>query len=180
MRKLIAIFLMGIAGTFFLREGLASNQEGTESARGASVAERVHQGNALFAKGDLEGALLYYQETLKEATEAVKTKIHYNLANTLSRLGRSEEAEREYKEALRLDPRHEDSKYNLEVTHLTEEGIAGVLRPQAEIEGAAEQLNEEILQLLQVLEQKEFGFPKGVPQPPTPPQPQSKQKEKDW
>lgn len=161
-------------------QGPSAGQEESEVVPGASVKEKVHKGNEFFLKGDLEAALLHYQEALKEASELHEAKIRYNLANTLSRLGRFEEAQGEYKEALRVDPASQDTKYNLEVTYLAQEGGEGILRPQAEIGGASEQLDQEILQLLQMLEQREFGFPKGVPQPPTPPQPSSKQQGKDW
>ena len=174
MKRLIFFFLIG--SLFF-----ASDPETIGAAQQNPEKEKVHQGNLLFGRGDFQGALLQYQEALKGAAETVKAKIHYNLANTLTRLGRFEEAEKEYRETLRMDSKFEDGKYNLEVTLLAKEGIAGgALKPQAEIEGASEQLDGDILRLLQVLEQKEFGFPKGTPSSQTPPQPQSKQTGKDW
>ena len=183
MRRFALFLLIGSLGgwiPFFVGQGLASDPERVETSRQSAVKEKVHQGNLLFGRGDFQGALLHYQGILNEAGEAVQTKIHYNVANTLSRLGRFKEAEKEYQKALRLDPKFEDGKYNLEATLLAQEGISSILRPQAEIEGASEQLDEEILRLLQVLEQKEFGLPKGVPQSQTPPQPQPKQSGKDW
>lgn len=175
----VSVAFYGLFVFYFSLQGFAAEQT-IELAKQTSVKERVHQGNLLFVKGELQEAFSQYQEALKEAAEAAKAKIHYNLANTLNRLGRFEEAKKEYQEALRLNPTYEDSKYNLEATHLAKQGIATTLRPQAEMEGASEQLDAEILRLLQVLEQREFGFPKGTPQPPTPPQPQSKQAGKDW
>ena len=203
MRKFVFLLLTGSLWVwipFFLEQGLASDPETVGTSRQGAVKEKVHEGNLLFGKSDLQGALLHYQEVLNEAGRlegplrprseaseprlgaggAVQAKIHYNIANTLSRLGRFKEAEKEYQKSLRLDPKFEDGKYNLEATLLAQEGISGILRPQAEIEGASEQLDEEILRLLQVLEQKEFGLPKGVPQSQTPPQPQPKESRKDW
>ena len=155
-------------------------KQDTTSPKRSAAAEKVHEGNLFFTKGDFEGALRRYEEVLRETSEEAQAKVHYNLANTLTQLGRFEEAKKEYAKSLRVDSKNEDTKYNLEMTFLMEGGQEGNLKPQAELEGSSDPLDQEILQILQVLEQQEFDFPKGTPQQPMPPQPQTKKQGKDW
>jgi Flp pilus assembly protein TadD len=55
----------------------------------------------LARKGDLHGAVRLYQEAARRQPTA---SVHFNLAVTLERLGRREEARREYEAALKLAP----------------------------------------------------------------------------
>jgi len=62
-------------------------------------------------KGDLAGAVRLYEEALRREPKA---SVHCNLAITLERLGRREEARRHYVQALALDPGLEAARQRLE------------------------------------------------------------------
>ncbi|MFQ5768142.1 MAG: tetratricopeptide repeat protein [Acidobacteriota bacterium] len=71
-------------------------------AGGADVARLNTEGNRLYARGEHEKALAKYVEALEEAKQAVPEQVptlHYNMGNALYRLGRFEEAAREYAQA---------------------------------------------------------------------------------
>jgi tetratricopeptide (TPR) repeat protein len=70
-------------------------------------------GNAYFAIGDLESALIAYERALEiepEFAEALN-----NSANALSTLGRFEEAKARYLRALELRPDFPEAKYGLSI-----------------------------------------------------------------
>ncbi|MBI4437286.1 MAG: tetratricopeptide repeat protein [Candidatus Omnitrophica bacterium] len=151
--------------------------------KGPSLEELVSQGNAFYTQNDFRKALEIYQEALLQAEDLSKAKVHYNLGNTYYHLGQLENALREFKEALRLNPNDENSKYNLEVVLRALEGKRFVLRDlPADVTANSKQdtLDEEIRLILQSLEEAEFRDPKGLPTPPPPPGEKTKPYKKDW
>lgn len=71
---------------------------------------QFEQGNELFARGDLDGAVGCYGLALELAPDWADG--HYNLANALQRLGRLELAVAAYDQALALQPEHIASRHN--------------------------------------------------------------------
>jgi Flp pilus assembly protein TadD len=65
----------------------------------------------LARKGDLHAAVRLYQEAARRQPTA---SVHFNLAITLERLGRREEARREYEAALQLAPGLEAARQRVE------------------------------------------------------------------
>jgi Ca-activated chloride channel family protein len=76
---------------------------------------RVSAGNALHQMGRLEDALAEYAFAVRAGTTEVRAIAHYQRGNTLFRLRKLEEAREAYKDALRLDPKDRDAKFNIEV-----------------------------------------------------------------
>ena len=72
-------------------------------------------GNAYYRETSYDKSLeAYRQAARKPRSSGLKSKAFYNLGNTRVRQNRTEDAAEFYKEALRLNPRDEDAKYNLE------------------------------------------------------------------
>ena len=94
----------------------AADEAALELARSKGEAKanrsRVYnnQGLALYAQGDLDGAIERFRAALDE--DPGFAKAHYNLANALFGKGEGEAASRHYGEALRLRPDDPKSHYN--------------------------------------------------------------------
>jgi hypothetical protein len=73
---------------------------------------RNNLGILLAKRGDLEGALLLFQEAVRARPRAAH--LHANLAVTLERLGRTAEAAQAYRRALELDPGDREARAALE------------------------------------------------------------------
>jgi len=71
---------------------------------------QLDQGNELFARGDLDGAVGCYRLALELAPDWADG--HYNLANALHRLGRLEQALDAYDRAVDLRPDHAATRHN--------------------------------------------------------------------
>ena len=81
-----------------------------------AVAElHVNAGNALHQLGRHPDALEEYAVAVRDGTPAVRAVAHYQRGNTLFRSGELEDALAAYKDALRLDPRDRDAKFNIEL-----------------------------------------------------------------
>lgn len=74
-------------------------------------------GNALFKEGAFKDSQATYQKASggKEPEPAFKAKAFYNLGNSYYRLKDLPNAAEAYKRSLRLNPKDEDAKYNLEL-----------------------------------------------------------------
>jgi len=79
----------------------------------ADVGGLMRQGNGNFARGKFDEALARYQ--MAEVLEPDATAIHYNIGNTLFRLGRYQEAGRELELALidKKPARRANAMYNI-------------------------------------------------------------------
>lgn len=75
----------------------------------------VNIGNALHQLAQHQAALDEYAAAAREGTFGVRAVALYQRGNTLFRMGKLEEAREAYKDALRLDPRDRDAKFNIEV-----------------------------------------------------------------
>jgi Ca-activated chloride channel homolog len=75
-------------------------------------------GNVYHKLNDHIDASKRYHKILQSEDEdlarGLKSQTHYNLGNSLVRMKKANEAIRQYKDALRLNPQDEDAKYNLE------------------------------------------------------------------
>ncbi|MFQ5649340.1 MAG: tetratricopeptide repeat protein [bacterium] len=71
-------------------------------------------GDVQYKKRNYEEALNSYTKALASDDILLQSQAHYNLGNTLYRLGKLPESILEYKRALDLNPSDEDAKYNLE------------------------------------------------------------------
>jgi len=67
----------------------------------------------LYAKKDYHSAAELYEQTL--STEGVAPEIYYNLGNCYYKTGEIGKAILNYERALRLDPRFDDARYNLQI-----------------------------------------------------------------
>lgn len=83
------------------------------SVAAADVGGLMRQGNGLYARGKFDEALARYQ--MAEVLEPDATAIHYNIGNTLFRLGRYQEAGRELELALidKKPARRANAMYNI-------------------------------------------------------------------
>lgn len=88
---------------------------------------RVNAGNALHQLGEYEQALDEYGFAIRAATTDVRAVAHYQRGNTLFRLGKLEGAREAYMDALRLDPKDRDAKFNIEII----DRLQGVPEPAA-------------------------------------------------
>lgn len=86
----------------------------------------VNIGNALHQLGQHPAALDAYAIGVRDGIQSVRAIAHYQRGNTLFRMGKLEEAREAYKDALRLDPRDRDAKFNIEVI----DRMLGVSEPQ--------------------------------------------------
>jgi Ca-activated chloride channel family protein len=68
------------------------------------------QAAAHYKAGDYEKALKTYQSQTEQTADNI-----YNQGNTLAQAGQLKEAIAAYQQALKLDPKHEDAKYNKEL-----------------------------------------------------------------
>jgi len=75
----------------------------------------INAGNALHMLGDFARALPDYAKAIDISEPGVRSIAQYDRGNTLYRLGRLEDARDAYREALRLDPKDRDAKFNLEL-----------------------------------------------------------------
>jgi len=76
-------------------------------------------GNVQFKKNDVEQAAREYLESATSTEDNdVKATSLYNLGNAYMAQGNGAEAVESYKKALRLNPKDEDAKYNLELAML--------------------------------------------------------------
>ncbi len=87
-----------------------------QRAKSALEAGDSQQAAELFKDPEWKAAASYraqnYQQTL-EALEAANTPdAHYNKGNALTKLGNLQEAIQSYEQALKLNPNHEDARYN--------------------------------------------------------------------
>lgn len=71
--------------------------------------------NAYHRQGDLEKAKKYYNEALDRADDRLKAKIHANLGNNAFKAGEYSDSVESYVKSLRLSPKDEDVKANLEL-----------------------------------------------------------------
>ena len=93
---------------------LWKNQD--QRAKSALESGDSNQAAELFKDPEWKAAASYraenYQQTI-EALESAKTPdAHYNKGNALAKMGNLQEAIQSYEQALKLDPTHEDAKYN--------------------------------------------------------------------
>lgn len=75
----------------------------------------IDAGNALHMSRDFARALPDYAKAIDGGEPAVRAIAQYDRGNTLYRLTRLEDARDAYREALRLDPKDRDAKFNLEL-----------------------------------------------------------------
>ncbi len=71
-------------------------------------------GNALYKKKDYQKALDAYQKALGTDDVSLQSQVYYNLGNSLYRAQKLSEAISAYERALKLNPKDQDAKYNLE------------------------------------------------------------------
>ena len=73
-------------------------------------------GNAYYKEESFEDSLKSYRAAAKdESSPSLQSKAFYNLGNSLFRSQELDKAAEFYKQALRLNPKDEDAKYNLEL-----------------------------------------------------------------
>ncbi|OGS03715.1 MAG: hypothetical protein A2204_00435 [Elusimicrobia bacterium RIFOXYA1_FULL_47_7] len=94
-------------------KSLDSYREAQVEAPGEPV---VHYniGNALYKSDNLEEAAREFTAASAAKNKMIKSKALYNLGNAAFKMEKTDEAVEHYKNALRLNPKDEDAKYNLE------------------------------------------------------------------
>lgn len=89
------------------RKALDKNKKSFEGA--------FNLGDALYKQGKYEEALEQYKSIASQQTSKEnQSKLHHNIANTLLQTKKYEESIEEYKNSLKLNPKDNDTKYNLE------------------------------------------------------------------
>ncbi len=76
---------------------------------------RFNAGAAAYQSGDFARAEKEFQESGQASLLPLKNASHYNRGNALYRQSRYDEAMDAYKDALRINPKDENAKYNLSV-----------------------------------------------------------------
>jgi len=80
----------------------------------ASPRIQFDMGNALYKKKDYQKALDAYQKALGTDDLVLQSQVYYNMGNSLYRSQKLPEAISAYERALKLNPKDQDAKYNLE------------------------------------------------------------------
>ena len=79
--------------------------------------QRYNRGCADYQTSDYKGAMAAFASVLKRTDDAgMQFKAAFNLGNAAFKQGNLVSARSYYKQALRLDPKNEDARYNLELT----------------------------------------------------------------
>ncbi|PKL39802.1 MAG: hypothetical protein CVV44_06155 [Spirochaetae bacterium HGW-Spirochaetae-1] len=73
-----------------------------------------NKGNADYMSGDMESALANYKKALQSDDPDVQKKAFLNMGNTYLKMGNNREAVDAYINALKIDPRYEKAKKNIE------------------------------------------------------------------
>jgi Ca-activated chloride channel homolog len=110
--------VLGASGNDAYKRG---NFAMADSLYGRSLAEApkfeealFNQGDALYRQGDFDGAVEKFQKLSTESKDAsLKAAAYHNLGNSLLSKEEFGPAAEAYKNALRTDPKDEDSRYNL-------------------------------------------------------------------
>jgi len=123
---LFTISSVGLASESQLKHGnrefKRGNYEQAQKLYEDALIDRPHSpvlhfnvGAAAYQKGDFERAEKEFTESAQAAVPGLKEASHYNRGNTLFRQSKWDEAIEAYKEALRINPKDENAKYNLGV-----------------------------------------------------------------
>lgn len=118
--------------------------EEAEDTRLDPARAKFNYANALFAKGDFEGAARAYQEALRSTDLDVQQRAHFNRGNALLNRASSlaqeqqfdtakaltEQALESYRNAITLDPRDRDAKINHEWADRFREQLEEILAQQ--------------------------------------------------
>ena len=121
------IFIFVFAGLVFAQDdGLKAYRNGDyEHARQyyESILEEKDEddaaqfglGTTAFQQQDFQGALDAFQWVLETEDKELRSKVYYNMANTLVNQKMNEEALALYRKALELNPEDKDTKHNYEM-----------------------------------------------------------------
>lgn len=83
---------------------------------------KFNLGSAFYKKGTFNAAKSGFEDALRIEDSQTKSKVYYNLGNTLFKMNKPEESLEAFKRAIKLNPKDEDAKYNYEfVKSLIEE-----------------------------------------------------------
>ena len=83
---------------------------------------KFNLGSAFYKKGTFNAARSGLEDALRIEDSQTKSKVYYNLGNTLFKMNKPEESLEAFKRAIKLNPEDEDAKYNYEfVKSLIEE-----------------------------------------------------------
>ena len=83
---------------------------------------KFNLGSAFYKKGTFNAAKSGFEDALTIEDSRTKSKVYYNLGNTLFKMNKAGESLEAFKRAMKLNPEDEDAKYNYEfVKSLIEE-----------------------------------------------------------
>lgn len=83
---------------------------------------KFNLGSAFYKKGTFNAARSGFEDALTIEDSQTKSKVYYNLGNTLFKMNKAGESLEAFKRAIKLNPEDEDAKYNYEfVKSLIEE-----------------------------------------------------------
>ena len=83
---------------------------------------KFNLGSAFYKKGTFNAARSGFEDALTIEDSQTKSKVYYNLSNTLFKMNKPGESLESFKRAIKLNPEDEDAKYNYEfVKSLIEE-----------------------------------------------------------
>jgi len=142
-------------------------------------------GNALFRTNNLEEAVKAFENTISNTNNSrLREKAFYNMGVSFSKSNKLEESIVAYKTALKLDPKDEDARFNLQ------KALSELPKKQPEKKQQKQQKQQqnpkpsksklskkEVEQFLKALEEKEKQVQEKMQQSKTP---ATSQPEKDW
>jgi len=80
-----------------------------------SVEAHFNRGDALYKQGKFDDAAREYVRAASGGDKGFKSRTLHNLGNTFAKGGKTQEAIDAYIKSLMLDPKNQDTKYNLEL-----------------------------------------------------------------
>jgi Ca-activated chloride channel family protein len=97
----------------FINGALKKYRDAEMSSPGSPLVH-FNLGDALYKTNNLEDAQSEFNKALSSKNPIVRSRAYYNLGNSAFKNQKNDEALDYYKKALKLNPKDEDAKYNLE------------------------------------------------------------------
>lgn len=110
----IFIILIGVSNSAFAGWFTNNNQEGLKAFNNGNFSQAEQKFEDKTWKAAAQYRLGDYQSAIKNYSAKNDITSQYNLGNALAKSGKIDDAIKKYEELLKIDPEHEDAKFNLE------------------------------------------------------------------